>query len=53
MPGNRVAVVALGGNAITPGGEVDTVANQFRHTRQGLSSIIRLSRRGYRLASTQ
>lgn len=38
----RKAVVALGGNAISPPGEVDSIRNQFRHTRASLGSIIDL-----------
>lgn len=46
------AVVALGGNAISRKGEEDTIANQFRHTRESLSAIIPLVKRGYNLAIT-
>jgi carbamate kinase len=52
MTENRVAVVALGGNAISPDGEIDTVPNQFRHTRESLVSIVELIREGYRLVVT-
>ncbi|NQV41440.1 MAG: carbamate kinase [Candidatus Marinimicrobia bacterium] len=38
----RKAVVALGGNAISPPGEVDSIRNQFKHTRDSLGSIIDL-----------
>ena len=38
----RKAVVALGGNAISPPSEVDTIRNQFKHTRASLGSIIDL-----------
>lgn len=38
----RKAVVALGGNAISPPGEVDTIRNQFKQTRASLGSIINL-----------
>jgi len=38
----RKAVVALGGNAISPPGEVDSIRNQFKHTRESLGSIIDL-----------
>ncbi|MEW5700937.1 MAG: carbamate kinase [Candidatus Zixiibacteriota bacterium] len=44
------AVVALGGNAISRKGEADTIANQFRHTRESLAAIIPLVKRGYNLA---
>jgi carbamate kinase len=46
------AVVALGGNAISRKGEEDTIANQFRHTRESLSAILPLVKRGYNLAVT-
>jgi carbamate kinase len=46
------AVVALGGNAISRKGEDDTIANQFRHTRESLAAIIPLVKRGYNLAIT-
>lgn len=48
----RTAVVALGGNAITNPDEEDTIANQFRHTRQSLSGIIELIKKDYNLAIT-
>jgi carbamate kinase len=46
------AVIALGGNAISRKGEQDTIANQFRHTRESLAAIIPLVKRGYNLAIT-
>ncbi len=52
MTGKKVAVVALGGNAISPVGEVDTIPNQFRHTRESLGSIVELVREGYQLVIT-
>jgi carbamate kinase len=42
----RKAVVALGGNAISPPGEVDSIRNQFKHTRASLGSIIDLLKQG-------
>lgn len=42
----RKAVVALGGNAISPPGEIDTIRNQFKHTRESLGSIIDLLKQG-------
>ncbi len=42
----RKAVVALGGNAISPPGEIDTIRNQFKHTRESLSSIVDLLHQG-------
>lgn len=52
MTSDKTAVVALGGNAITRKGETDTIANQFRHTRESLSAIIPLIKEGYNLAIT-
>lgn len=48
----RTAVVALGGNAITQDGVPDTIANQFRHTRQSLEGVVSLAKDGWRLAIT-
>lgn len=41
------AVVALGGNAISPPEAKDTIANQFRHTRDSLGAIINMLNEGY------
>ncbi len=46
------AVIALGGNAISRKGEDDTIANQFRHTRESLAAILPMIHRGYNLAIT-
>ncbi|GAB4318076.1 MAG: carbamate kinase [Candidatus Zixiibacteriota bacterium] len=48
----RTAVVALGGNAISRKGEEDTIANQFRHTRESMAAIVPLIQSGYNLAIT-
>jgi carbamate kinase len=45
-----VAVVALGGNAISNPSEPDTITNQFRHTRDALTGVVDLILRGYRVA---
>jgi carbamate kinase len=50
MNSDKIAVVALGGNAITRKGVADTIANQFSHTRESLSAIIPLVKDGYHLA---
>ena len=34
MSTHKTAIIALGGNAISPKGELDTIANQFRNTRK-------------------
>ncbi|MBN1539773.1 MAG: carbamate kinase [Candidatus Thermoplasmatota archaeon] len=49
---NRCVVIALGGNAITRPGVPDTIANQFRHTRESLPPIISMARDGYRMVIT-
>ncbi len=49
---NRSVVVALGGNAITRPGVPDTIAAQFRHTRESLPPIIKMAEEGYRLVVT-
>ncbi len=38
----RKAVVALGGNAISPPGEVDSITTQFKRTRESLDAIVDL-----------
>jgi carbamate kinase len=43
-------VVALGGNAVAPSTEKPTIANQFRHTRESLTPVVELARRGWRIA---
>src|SRR6185295_6464791 len=46
-PSHRVAVIALGGNALAPGGERSTIYDQFRHTRQSLGPIVDLALDGW------
>ena len=48
----RTVVVALGGNAITKKGIPDTIANQFKHTRESLPPIIKMAKKGYKLVIT-
>jgi carbamate kinase len=36
----RTAVIAVGGNALSPPGEHSTIADQFRHTRESLGPIV-------------
>lgn len=45
----RTAVIALGGNALSPSGERATAANQFRHTRASLAPIVDLALEGWKL----
>ena len=46
---NPIAVVALGGNALAPGGDRATVYDQFRHTRESLAPIVDLALDGWNL----
>ena len=39
----RTAVIAVGGNALSPPGEHSTIADQFRHTRESLGPIVDLA----------
>ena len=41
------AVIALGGNALAPGGEESTIYDQFRHTRESLAPIVELALAGW------
>lgn len=50
MGSRKTAVVALGGNAISPKTEADTIANQFRRTRDSLGTILHMVHEGYNLA---
>jgi carbamate kinase len=43
------AVIALGGNALSPSGERSTITDQFRHTRLSLAPIVDLAREGWKL----
>jgi carbamate kinase len=48
----KSVVVALGGNAITRKGVTDTIANQFKHTRESLPPIIKMASEGYKMVIT-
>lgn len=52
MPGNKTAVIALGGNAISDLGGSDDIYRQFANTRRALGGIVELARDGYRLVVT-
>jgi carbamate kinase len=46
-PSRRTAVIAVGGNALSPAGERSTIFDQFRHTRESLLPIVSLARDGW------
>jgi carbamate kinase len=45
----RTAVIAIGGNALSPPGERSTIGDQFRHTRESLGPIVDLAVDGWRV----
>lgn len=45
----RTAVIAVGGNALSPPGERSTIADQFRHSRASLGPIVDLTLDGWRV----
>ncbi len=49
---DRIAVVALGGNAITREFEEGNIYQQFANTRKALFGVVELVERGYKLAIT-
>lgn len=46
----ETAVVALGGNALSPPGRRSTIHDQFRHTRQSLGAVVDLAVDGWNVA---
>ena len=49
MTATRTAVIAVGGNALSPPGEHSTIADQFRHTRESLGPIVDFALDGWRV----
>jgi carbamate kinase len=49
MTETRTAVIAIGGNALSPPGERSTIGDQFRHTRESLGPIVDLALDGWRV----
>lgn len=48
-PQQRTIVVALGGNALQPGGGRGDIYEQFAHTRSSLEPLVALAREGWRI----
>jgi carbamate kinase len=46
---SRTAVIAVGGNALSPAGERSTIADQFRHSRASLGPIVDFVLDGWRV----
>lgn len=49
MSKSETAVIALGGNALSPAGEHSSIGDQFAHTRESLGAIVDLARDGWDL----
>ena len=49
MTETRTAVIAVGGNALSPPGERSTISDQFRHSRESLGPIVDLVLDGWRV----
>ncbi len=49
---NKIAVMALGGNAIIKAGQKGTITEQFQNTRESLPGIVQLIKEGYKIALT-
>ena len=49
---NKIAVIALGGNAIIKAGQKGTISEQFKNTRESLPGIVQLIKQGYKIALT-
>jgi carbamate kinase len=49
MTAQRTAVIAVGGNALSPPGERSTIGDQFRHTRESLGPIVDLAMDDWRV----
>ncbi|HEU4748355.1 MAG TPA: carbamate kinase [Gemmatimonadaceae bacterium] len=45
----KIAVIAVGGNALSPPGERSTIADQFRHSRESLGPIVDFALDGWGL----
>ena len=48
----KTVVIALGGNAISPKGELGTIEEQFYHTRESLKQIMYFVRENYNICIT-
>ncbi len=48
----RTAIIAFGGNALSPKGESGTISQQFAHTRESLSAVMHFVELDYNLCLT-
>jgi len=48
----KTAIIALGGNALSPKDEAGTIEQQFQHTRNSLTSVMHFVRKKYNICIT-
>ena len=48
----KTAIIALGGNALSPKSEAGTIEQQFKHTRKSLKSVMHFVKKDYNICIT-
>tara|TARA_B110000263_G_scaffold249754_1_gene268374 strand:+ start:673 stop:1617 length:945 start_codon:yes stop_codon:yes gene_type:complete len=48
----KTVIIALGGNALSPKNEAGTIEQQFKHTRDSLTSVMHFVRKNYNICIT-
>ena len=48
----KTAIIALGGNALSPKSEAGTIQQQFKHTRKSLKSVMHFVKKDYNICIT-
>ena len=48
----KTVIIALGGNALSPKNEAGTIEQQFKHTRNSLTSVMHFVRKNYNICIT-
>ena len=48
----KTVIIALGGNALSPKNEAGTIEQQFKHTRNSLTSVMHFIRKNYNICIT-
>ncbi len=48
----KTAIIALGGNALSPKSEAGTIEQQFKHTRKSLKSVMHFIKKDYNICIT-
>ena len=52
MENKKTAIIALGGNALSPKDEAGTIQQQFRHTRESLKAVLHFVKSNYNICIT-